>query len=225
MDKRLHQRLFSRKGIAGLTAGLALAGLSAGGLAFAQTPSPTAEPAGNTFIQRLAQRLGIGEDQLTQAVHDTRSAMIDEAVAQGRVTPEQAERMKNRDLKGRLGPGLFGGGRGPGEHSAGGPRQFIRAEFASIAQWLGLDAATLRSELQSGKSLAEVAQAQGQDRTALVNKLTTDITGQINQAVQSGRLTQEQADRILPNVQSHVERMVDRQHGAGMGHGMRQEQR
>ena len=39
-----------------------------------------------TFVEKLAAKLGIGEDKLKTAIEETQSEMIDEAVAEGRLT-------------------------------------------------------------------------------------------------------------------------------------------
>src|SRR3972149_1468835 len=65
-----------------------------------------------TFISKLAGKLGVSEDELTTAIKDTRIEMIDEAVADGRLTQEQADRLKERaDEGGFLFPPRHGEGR------------------------------------------------------------------------------------------------------------------
>ena len=65
-----------------------------------------------------------------------------------------------------------------------------------LAEKLGLSVQDLQSQLESGKSLEEIAQAQGfseSDLTTILKEVEDEV---INQAVASGKLTQEQADRI-----------------------------
>lgn len=215
METHRQRKLLSRRGVAGLAAGLVLAGLTAGGIAFAQEPTPEAGRPVDTFIQRLAGRLGIGEEQLTQAMKDTRNGMIDEAVAQGRLPAERAEQLKNHELGG-LGHGPMGE-RASGMGHGRAARQFVRAEFEAIAQLLNLSATDLRAELAAGKSLTEVAQNQGVDRTTLVNQILADVQVKTSEAVANGNLTTEQAQKINDKAAQHVDRLVDAKHGAGMG--------
>lgn len=210
MDRRFPRKFVGRRFGIGLVAGLALAGLTATGIAFAQDPTPEAGRPADTFIQRLANRLGIGEDQLKQAMIDTRNGMIDDAVAQGRLNAERAENLKNRELDQR-GPRGNGQGRG---HSA---MQFVRAEFESIAQLLNMSPADLRAELAAGKSLTEVAESRGVDRATMVNQILADVQAKTSQAVANGNLSAEQAQKINEKAAQHVDRLVDAERGAGVG--------
>src|SRR3972149_407809 len=71
-----------------------------------------------TFIAKLAEKLGVSEDELKTAIKDTRIEMIDEAVADGRLTQEQADRLKERVEEGGIGFG-FGPRFGEGRHHGG----------------------------------------------------------------------------------------------------------
>ena len=210
-------RFFRRRGLVAAAAGLALVGLAIGGVAYAQTPTPDADGTQRTFIQRFAQRLGLSEAQVTQAATEVRNELLDEAVAAGRLTPEQADRLRNRPIGEGLGPGgALKPGRGPGGHLPAVGR-FLKEEFAAIAQFLGLSGADLQAELRAGRSLAEVAQAQGITRESLVNKILQDVQARAAQAVSEGKLTQAQADRLIQRAPDAVSRLVDAKRGASGG--------
>jgi predicted DNA-binding protein YlxM (UPF0122 family) len=66
----------------------------------------------------------------------------------------------------------------------------------TVAEVLGLAPEDLKSEIQSGKSVAEVAEAQGVDTQSIVDAINAEIEQWVQGAVNEGRLTQEQADRI-----------------------------
>jgi polyhydroxyalkanoate synthesis regulator phasin len=53
-----------------------------------------------TFLSKVAANLGIEEERLIEAITQARSQMLDEAVEQGRITQEQADRMKQQ-IEGR----------------------------------------------------------------------------------------------------------------------------
>lgn len=57
----------------------------------------------------LADELGVSEDELREAFEAAGDARLDQAVEDGRITEEQAERLRDNG-----GPGGFGGPRGPG---------------------------------------------------------------------------------------------------------------
>ena len=91
-------------------AALAAAGVGAG-VVMAQSG---AEGGGASFLDRVAQKLGIDTPKLEQALSDARSDEIDQAVTDGDLTQDQADRLKER--LGELPDGAFGRGFGPPRH-------------------------------------------------------------------------------------------------------------
>ena len=88
-----------------------------------------------------------------------------------------------------------------------------------ITDALGIDAATLKSRLQAGESLATIA---GAKKDALINALVAFETKKIDEAVTAGKLTAAQATSMKTDLKtritSHVEEV--RGFGKGMGKGM-----
>ncbi len=77
--------------------------------------------------------------------------------------------------------------------------------FDGAAEALGMTPEQLFTELHGGKSLAEVAEAQGV-KLETVQQAVTDARDEvrqaaIQQAVESGRLTQAQADWLLQGLE------------------------
>jgi len=70
------------------------------------------------------------------------------------------------------------------------------AVLETVAEMLGLTPEELGAELRGGKTVAEVAEAQGVDTQAIVDAINAEIEQWMQDAVNEGRLTQEQADRI-----------------------------
>ena len=62
--------------------------------------------------------------------------------------------------------------------------------LAAAASYLGLTVDQLRTQLESGKSLAQVAQAQGKSVSGLKAALIADAKSHLAEAVADGRLTQ-----------------------------------
>jgi len=56
----------------------------------------TTPPRGENFLARVADYLGISVEDLESAITAARLEMLDEAVAQGRITQKQAERIVER---------------------------------------------------------------------------------------------------------------------------------
>jgi len=82
---------------------------------------------------------------------------------------------------------------------------------AQVAQLLNLSEDALYEARESGKSLAEIAVEQGVERVTLENKLLDLKKEALNQAVDDGIISQEQADFMLERMESRVSTMIERQ--------------
>ena len=193
-----------------MSAGIAIAGGALG--------SDTERQA---FLADAAKRLDVTPAELQTALQGAYDDRIDAAVAAGKITKEQAEAMKKRAKDGRLPPFRgghhrgFGGEGGPGHH--GGPGH-PGAPLAAASSYLGLSEAELRTELESGKTLAQIARAQGKSVDDLTAKLSAELTTKLDAAVDAGRLTQAQADEMLSRMTAHLGAMINGTAGPGHPH-------
>jgi hypothetical protein len=88
--------------------------------------------------------------------------------------------------------------------------------MTAIAGYLGLSEAQLRSQLESGKSLADVARAQGKPVAGLEKTILAAVTTQVNAAT---GLSAAQKAAAISRVQSHLGEIVNMTCPAGMsGH-------
>lgn len=202
------------KVIAGTVAGLAVAG---GGAAYAETQLSSPRQENQAVLNDAAKQLGVEPSALNAALKQALENRVDEAVAAGRLTKAQGNELKQRIESGDV--PLFGGpGLGPRSiHHAG-----AFGGLDAAASYLGLTDAQLRTQLESGKSLADVAKAQGKTVDGLVQALVDAAKKKIDAAVTAGRLTQSQADAIVADLKSRVTGFVN---GAtprfGFRHGFR----
>jgi hypothetical protein len=99
----------SRGTLAVGAAALAVAGGSGAAIAASQGSSASPE----AFVDSLAEHLGVSTDELEDAAKAAAIDQVDAALADGRITAEQAEELKERIEAGGspllLGPPLFGG--------------------------------------------------------------------------------------------------------------------
>jgi len=86
--------------------------------------------------------------------------------------------------------------------------------FAAAASYLGLSETDLQTQLQAGKSLAQVAQAQGKSITGLEDGMVTAITSNLNANTALGA---DQKAAFLAQVKSHIDAMVNNGHQVGAG--------
>jgi hypothetical protein len=170
----------------------------------------------DAFLNNVAKRLNVTPAALKAALKGANEDRIDAAVAAGKITKEQGEAMKARDAQG--GVPFFGGGHrggrfGPhgGGFGHGGP-----ASLDTAAKYLGLTEAELRTQLESGKTLAEIAKAQGKTVDGLKKALTDATKTKLDAAVKAGTITQAQADELLKRTTDHLDDLVK---GKAVPHG------
>jgi hypothetical protein len=198
-------RLKSKRTVAIAAASLAVVGGAVGGAIAASQDDRAAEK--EAFLADAAKRLDVTPQQLETALKEAAKARVDAAVAAGRITKEQGERMKEAIDAGRggvVGAGRFGHRPGPGRGLHG----FGFA--AAAAKYLGITEAALRDELRGGKSLADVAKAKGKSVDGLKSAIVADAKSKLDQAVKDGKLTEAQAKEALDRLQSHVDDLVNR---------------
>jgi predicted DNA-binding protein (UPF0251 family) len=186
------------KVIAGAVAGLAVAG---GGAAVAANQFGSPKQESQAVLNDAAKQLGVEPSALSAALKKALENRVDDAVAAGRLTKAQGDELKQRIESGDM--PLFGGP-GPGFHHYG---PFGGLDAA--ATYLGLTDAQLRTQLESGKSLADVAKAQGKTVDGLVQAMVDAAKKKVDAAVAAGRLTQSRADSILSELKSHTADFVN----------------
>jgi hypothetical protein len=186
------------KVIAGAVAGLAVAG---GGAAVAATQLGSPKQESQAVLNDAAKQLGVEPSALSAALKKALENRVDDAVAAGRLTKAQGDELKQRIESGDM--PLFGGP-GPAFHHHG---PFGGLDAA--ATYLGLTDAQLRTQLESGKSLADVAKAQSKTVDGLVQAMVDAAKKKLDAAVAAGRLTQSRADSILSELKSHTADFVN----------------
>lgn len=204
----------SRKILAATVAGLAVTGGVGAGIAASQDDSRA-----SSFLDAVAKHLGISSDELEEATRAAAIDQVDAALQDGKITEEQAEELKSRIESGELppffGPGMFfGGPRGGGEHEFGfgmGPGLGFHFgdKLSAATEYLGVTEEELREALRNGRSLADVAEAEGKSVDGLKEAILGDARTRLDEAVADEKLTQEQADRILERLREGIDNLVN----------------
>ena len=174
--------------------------------------------------ETLAAIAGAKKDALIAALVADETKQIDAAVTAGKLTAAQATTLKaaltahvTAEVNEVRGPKGDGGPMGGGFRNSN--------KEAIITSTLGIDAATLKSRLAAGESLATIA---GAKKDALIAALVADETKQIDAAVTAGKLTAAQATTIKADLTAHVTAEVNGTGGpmggkmggkGGRGHG------
>jgi len=183
---------------------VALATAAFAGGAFAATASNTSPR--QAFLNDVAKRLNVTPTQLNNAFKAAFLDRLDAAVKAGVITQAQANKIKQRLGSGAPVPFFFGGA----PHVfrfRGGPRAGI---LGSAASYLGISKAQLVQDLRSGKTLAEVAKAQGKSVSGLEQAITAEMKTRLDKAVTNGRITKAQENQILGNLSSRIVKRLGR---------------
>ena len=114
------------------------------------------------------------------------------------------------------GPGRPGTGNCGGMYGMWSGQQPVRT---AAADYLGLSLTQLRTQLQSGKSLADIAVAQGKSVSSLKDAILAVMTSRINADT---ALTAQQRAAMISRMKSHLDTMIntDMDHLPGTGAGM-----
>jgi len=187
--------------------GVAVAGIiavTALGLGVSQAEEPGGNgdnnPRTGAFTEALADRLGLSVSELNEQRTAALDDVLAEAVASGRLTQEQADKIKEGPMRHAGGPGR---GFGKGLHGA------IGDIFGSAAETLGLTKDELRTELMEGKSLADILAEQNVSVDELKASILDAVEAKLDAAVAEGKLSQDQADTLKEKLDEGVDKFVE----------------
>jgi hypothetical protein len=185
---------------------VALFAIAGGGAAVAATQSTSPQAQSNAIVADAAGQLGVTSTQLSGALKKALENQVDAAVTAGQLSQAQATQLKARIEAGNvpllgLGP-AGGGGHGFGHHGPG-------PGLDAAATYLGVTQSQLMTQLQAGKSLADVAKASDKTVDGLVAAMVADAKQHIAADVAAGRLTTAQQTQILSDLEQHITAMVN----------------
>jgi hypothetical protein len=146
---------------------------------------------GQTLAQ-IAQAHGKSASDVKTVLTGQLKSNLDKEVAAGRMTSQQETTILNNassHLDSLISNGFRAGGRGrPFGHGFGPGPGPMGLYLSTVAQTLGMKESDLRSELQSGKTLAQIAQEHGKTandlETAIINALKPQLDRLMNTSFQ-----------------------------------------
>ena len=174
----------------------------------AQAQGPGGETARTRYQELLAQKLGISVAQLETAQKAARDQMIEEGLAAGKITTAQAAELK------ALQPGEFR--RGVLGRVRDGAKHVMSNILDAAATVIGIDREQIKTGLQSGQSLSQIAAAKGVSRDQLEAGLMRELRSDIQDALAKGTISQVQADKLLNGLEQRIDQIIDRTGGQGM---------
>jgi hypothetical protein len=190
----------SRKHKIALGAAAILAAGGGGAAAVAATAGSSSDDS-QAILDDAAKELGVSPSRLSEALKKALRDRVDEAVAAGRLTKAEGDALRER-IQSEDFP-LFGvPHRGFGHLGHFG-------DLDAAASYLGVSEAELRSELQGGKSLAQVAREQGKSVDGLVDALVAAAKERLDRAVAAGHITKAHEDSMLDELRERIEYRVN----------------
>lgn len=138
-------------------------------------------------------------------------AVLQPLVDDGTLTQAQADKViAALEAAGPMGGGHGGPGMGRGAH------------LDAAAAVIGITTDELRTALQSGQTLAEIAVANGTTAQAVIDALVAEMQAHLAEEVAAGEHTQEEADARIAEATTRITDMVNNgapAGGPGMGGG------
>jgi hypothetical protein len=182
-----------------------------GGAAIAAATDDRAKEAEDAILSDAAARLDVDADELRSALSEAQLAQIDKAVEEGELSEDAAEAVKQRMQASGLVLGFPGP---PGDrvvhmlHGPFGPGPGGPPVFESIAEELGISVERLHRQLMSGKSMSQIAEANGKTLADVKSVAKQALEDEISEGLEDGRLTEEQADRLREDLPAMLERFM-----------------
>ena len=190
-----------------------LGGVSAGVAVAANAPAGQSGPGlYQTFLGNLASALGIDQTTLTNGLKTAATNTVNQEVAAGKITQQQASRILTQINSGKLPIGFMGMGSGRQGSVAGsvygkrGPGRGFTGGFMimkPLASALGLNPKDLMSDLRSGKTISGLL-PQGTSMQQLESTILASIQSQLNQAVSNGKMTSGRESQIYSKLEQNI---------------------
>lgn len=144
----------------------------------------------------------LGLEQTIEAAVKTR---LDQAVAAGKITagreqlilsklPARVDKLVNTAQPGAL----------VGAHLR------LQALVRASAAYLGLTPVQLRTDLRTGRTLAQVATVQGKTTAGLEQAIGSAVKSRLDKAVAAGRITASREQQILAGLPARLDKLVNR---------------
>lgn len=190
---------------------------------------------GSGVIEAAAEAIGIEPAELTRALHEGRTIAdvaeakgvdvqgvvdaivesererLEDAVDAGRLTEGQAVAIAD-DLEERV-TDLVNGDLVPFPLPLLPHVGLWPAPIAFVADLIGIDPAELLAAFADGRTIADVARDNGVEVDSVVDAIVSELRDRLDDAVENGWLTQDEADEQSAALEERVRELVDRELG------------
>ena len=158
------------------------------------------------YLSAAATYIGITTDQLRTEL-GTDKSLADVAVAHGKTRDGLIQALVASD---QTSISTFVDQKGVGAQHGPGDRGVIGDQLSVAATYLGTTTADLRTKMQAGQTLSQIAAAtSGKSRDGLVAALTADAKAKIAAAQTAGTITADQATQLTNDLATKITNFVD----------------
>ena len=163
------------------------------------SPSPSASSStGSTGSTDTATSDTDRQADLQQRILDDLAGLVSD----GTLTQDQADKVAETLAS------AMPAGRGPGGGDHGG-RGGMFGGLSTAATAIGITEDELRTELEAGKSIAAVAEANGVSEQTVIDAIIAEATAHFAEEVANGEHTQAEVDAKLADLETRVTEMVE----------------
>jgi hypothetical protein len=160
--------------------------------------------AGAAFVAPAVSYAATGDSTALDARITSLKEALAGLVSDGSLTQAQADEVAATLAEARP------EGYGRGGHGGGG-----RIDMAAAAEALGISEEELRTQTSAGRTLADIAEAEGVEEADLVDALVAAAKTRLAEAVTAGRLTQAEADARAADLEARITDSLDELCGPG----------
>jgi uncharacterized protein YidB (DUF937 family) len=162
-------------------------------------------------IADVAEENGVDVQVVVDAIVESERERLEDATDAGRLTRAQADAIAD-DLEERV-TDLVNGDLAPFPLPLLPHLGLWPAPIAFIADVIGIDPAELLAALADGRTIADVAQDNGVEVESVVEAIVAELRDRLDEAVESGWLTQDEADERATELEERVTELVNSELG------------
>lgn len=159
---------------------------------------------GSTLAE-IAAAQGISEADLVSALVANAQAHLDELVAAGELTAEEAAE-KSAGLEERVTNAVNAD---PSERRVHRRHKRHGAALETLGEILGMTTDEIKDGFAAGQSIADMANAQGVDVDSVVDQLVAEAMERVDAAVEAGKIDAERAAEINEGLEENISERVN----------------
>lgn len=160
------------------------------------------------LVSRVADKLGVSEDEFVSAWNESAAEIIDEKVVAGELTEEQGQLLKDKiaESDSIVLPHGPRHGHGPRDHG----KMLIGQAAQNV---LGTEDGELREAFANGQSLLDVAVEKGFTEEQFTSDLLAEVQSILDDKVANDGLDQEKADEVYERISDNISDIINKTMG------------